>query len=65
MRHCADISIQSTVVVTDGGNSDGGGGAQPTPPGSVGCSLHGGDSDIAGVASFVVLAALLRRRRRG
>ena len=49
-HHCADISIQSTPVVS-------------SPAGSGGCLQIAGDVGIAGAIAFVVLAALLRRRR--
>jgi MYXO-CTERM domain-containing protein len=52
-HHCADLSIQSTVV--DGGGSTGGSAGS-------GCSVPGGSAAVPGLLGLFVLAALARRR---
>jgi hypothetical protein len=59
-HHCADLSIQSAPVSGDGG---GGNPLQPST-GGCGCGLIAGDLGVPSVASALVLAALLLRRRR-
>jgi hypothetical protein len=62
-HHCADISLQSTPVTVDGSASTGGGTPGGTSSGGCGYSASPSSSALSLLATFLLLATLMLRRR--